>query len=73
MVFQFDHEIAQILEALDFKPQDLTTDQLSKLAMACFMLFDKGIGYERERTVKIIQQYAIQPMDLVRRIRKPLR
>jgi hypothetical protein len=63
---QFKDEIADIRAAIE-------EEDGMKIAMALFRVWDKGIGWERERIIPIIQRMAVNPQPIVAAIRKPLR
>jgi len=69
----FDKEVAEIIAALELQAEPVTSDTRMKLALVCFKLFDRGVGWERDRVIPIIQRMAIDPMRIVHEIRKPIR
>ena len=73
MIANFTKDVAKILEALDIDPHSINHDKAFELATICFTVFDRGMAWERERVIPIIQRLAIDPMTIVREIRRPIR
>ena len=73
MIMDFNKEVDEILKALDVQHDALDQRAAMDLMAICFKLFDRGMGFERERVIPIIQRMAIDPMTIVREIRKPIR
>jgi len=60
-------------ETIDKIKQAVAAADDMALMMAMFLIFDRGVGWERERIIPIIQRLAIDPMRIVNEIRKPIR
>jgi hypothetical protein len=63
---EFADEIAEIKLAIS-KQDDM------KLMFALVGVYAKGMVFERNRIIPIIQAMAVNPMPIVNKIRKPLR
>lgn len=73
MIMNFDKGVAEILKILGITPSTISSDDLLKLSVVCFKQFDNGVAWERDRVIPIIQRLAIDPMRIVKEIRKPIR
>jgi hypothetical protein len=70
MIMDFSKEVAEIRKLL----VDGNDDKYGmELATLCFMLFDRGAAWERDRIIHIIQRHGISPLPLIKEIRKPVR
>lgn len=73
MIMDFTKEVDEILVVLGIKHDDVSKEQSMELMGVLFKLLDKGIGFERNRVVDLVQRHAINPMAIVEKIRKPVR
>lgn len=70
MIISFEKETQEIEQLFD---KELTSEQSLELAFILFRALDRGVAFERERCISIIQKLSVNAMDVVREIRKPLR
>ena len=68
MMLNFDKEIAEIMAVKGDQPGGVM-----EIMFVLAGVIDRGMGMERERTIKILQQHAVNAQDLIREIRKPIR
>lgn len=70
MIIDVSKHVDKLAEALDI---ELDGKQAMAVSMVLVGAFADGMHYEQLRVVSLLQLYAINPQDLVARIRKPVR
>lgn len=70
MIIDVSKHVEEIAKALDI---EITGEQAIAISMVLVAVFADGMHHEQQRVISLLRLYAVNPKDLVDRIRRPIR